>query len=103
MNRPERLTSIESAIEEIRSNARTTYAGALAVVERWHAGPFALGETFTAVDAYLFVFYVWARYRQFDLADLPKLNAWGKRMLERPAFLTAIEREGLLAAFNRAA
>ena len=103
VNRPERHTTIEAAIEEVRANARKTYAEVLAQADRWLAEPFALGDTFTAVDAYLFVFYVWARYRQFDLNELSKLKAWGPRMLQRPAFLTAIEREGLMSAFSRAA
>jgi glutathione S-transferase len=55
------------------------------------------GETFTAADAYLFVVTAWAKFVQLDLGDLHNLQAFVRRVGQRPAVRDAMHAEGLLA------
>lgn len=56
---------------------------------------FLTGANFTAADAYLFVVSRWSKFVNLDLADLPDLQAFIKRVSERPAVQAAIAAEGL--------
>lgn len=55
------------------------------------------GDAFTAADAYLFVVTGWAKFVDLDLAGLPNLDAFLKRVSARPAVREALKAEGLLA------
>lgn len=54
---------------------------------------FLTGETFTAADAYLFVVTRWAKAVKLDLADLADLQAFMKRVGDRPAVQQALQAE----------
>ncbi|HWT16544.1 MAG TPA: glutathione transferase GstA [Patescibacteria group bacterium] len=56
------------------------------------------GAQFSIVDAYLFVVTGWAGYVGLDLAAFPKLQAWRKRVAERPAVRDAMRAEAALTA-----
>jgi len=56
--------------------------------------PYLLGD-FSIADAYAFVTLRWARHFEIDLSGLPKLDAYFKRLTERPAVRKALEEEGL--------
>jgi glutathione S-transferase len=58
-------------------------------------GPHAMGERPSIVDAYLVVYFVWARYMQLDLATLPRLAAWGATHAGQPAVREMLKAEGL--------
>ncbi|GMA76377.1 hypothetical protein GCM10025880_27940 [Methylorubrum aminovorans] len=61
-------------------------------------GDWALGERYSVVDAYLMVFWIWARgpVIGFDMpARFPAWTAQARRMAERPAVRTVFAREGL--------
>lgn len=53
------------------------------------------GEDFSIADCYAFVMLFWARHLQFDLSALPRLDAFGQRVGERPAVQQALTAEGL--------
>jgi glutathione S-transferase len=57
---------------------------------------FALGATYSVVDAYLFVFFSWAKYKEYDLSRWPKYGALAARIAERPATLAVLKQEDLL-------
>ncbi len=66
----------------------------------WVAGQlrgkqFLTGDTFTAADAYLYVITRWSKYVGLDLSDLPELQAFMKRVSERPAVQEALKEEGI--------
>ncbi|MBB3592101.1 glutathione S-transferase [Rhizobium sp. BK529] len=63
------------------------------------AGPYLTGEDFTIADAYLFVCLNWSPWVKIDLDQFPALPAFMKRVASRPAVLTALSEEGLMA-FN---
>lgn len=56
---------------------------------------FLTGNTFTAADAYLYVVTRWAKHVGLELSDLGDLQAFMKRVSERPAVQEAIHAEGL--------
>jgi len=55
-----------------------------------------LGDKFSAADAYLFVVTRWAAAIKFDLSEFPALQAFQKRVHERPAVQAAMAEEGLI-------
>jgi len=59
------------------------------------AGPFLTGEGFTVADAYLFVCLNWSPWIGVDLARWPALEAFMRRVAERPKVQEALEAEGL--------
>ncbi len=77
--------------------ARTKIAERLATVERHlaEAGPFLLGETFTAADAYLFTIVGWSSYTKVDLTNFPAIRAFMARVGARPAVQAAMRAEGM--------
>jgi glutathione S-transferase len=58
-------------------------------------GPFALGETLTIADPYLFVMTRWAD-AMLGLDNWPNLAAFHGRMMERPSVRHVLRFEGLL-------
>jgi len=64
--------------------------------ERLSKGPWALGENFSVVDPYLFVFFSWAApVAKIDLAPYPNLQRHAEALKGRPAAQRAMAAEGL--------
>jgi len=59
---------------------------------------YAMGETFMAVDAYLFTVLGWGKYVDLDLSRWPTLTAYLGRVAARPAVQAALAAEGLIPA-----
>jgi glutathione S-transferase len=57
---------------------------------------FLVGDRFTVADAYLFTVTSWAPHVKLDLSGFPNLQAFQKRVAERPAVQRAMKAEGLL-------
>lgn len=56
---------------------------------------YALGDDFSIVDSYFFVFYRWANFFKISLDGFPKLVNLGIKISERPSVIQALETEGL--------
>lgn len=56
----------------------------------------AMGEQFTAVDAYLFTVLAWAPLHKIDTAPWPNITAYAKRVGARDKVREAMVREGLI-------
>jgi len=56
---------------------------------------FLTGDTFTAADAYLFTVTNWTAYVGLDVSGLSNVQAFMKRVAERPAVREAMAAEGL--------
>jgi len=80
--------------------ARGKIAERLAYVERHleRSGPYLLGETFTAADAYLFTIVGWSAYAKVDLSAFPHLRAYMDRVGARPTVREAMRAEGMKLA-----
>jgi glutathione S-transferase len=66
--------------------------------QRLAAQPFLAGERFGVADAYLFVVTNWAGAVGVDLSGFGALDAFQKRVAERPAVQDALRAEGLAKA-----
>ena len=55
------------------------------VAKRLASTPYLMGETFTAADAYLYTVLVWTKFVKLDLASLPALTDYMKRIAARPS------------------
>ncbi len=78
-----------------QAQTRIHVAPRLDYVERQLAGKEHLGgERFTAADAYLFTMLTWAQRLRFDLASWPALQAFHRRVAQRPAVQETLRVEG---------
>jgi glutathione S-transferase len=58
--------------------------------------PYLMGDKFTVADAYLFTVTNWAAHTGLDLAGYPNVQAFQKRVAERPKVREALKAEGLV-------
>lgn len=97
--RPDRYTSDEGAREALRRDGRQQFAQMLAYIEsRLPETGFAVGEKYSLCDAYLTVFFLWARRFEFPLEGLTRYARLAGEVLLRPAIGRALEQEGFQAA-----
>ena len=84
-----------SASDEVKDAQRKKIGGRLDwVIKELGDKPYLTGDTFTVADAYLFTVLNWARGTKIDLP--PALQAYQKRVAERPAAQAAMKAEGLI-------
>ena len=62
-----------------------------------HGGPWLLGPTYSAVDAYAFMLCRWTRNFARPARALPHIAPWQQRVLARPAVQRRFANEGLAA------
>lgn len=93
-----------AAMEHVQRQGRKNLAKYLALIESRldPASAYALGETFTVVDAYLFVFYLWSydERLQCDLPERPRYRALAERVAARPAVRKVVARERCVRAYD---
>ena len=66
------------------------------VQKRLEGKTWAMGDTFTVADAYLFTILSWTKFVGIDLSPWPGLVAFLERVAARPAVFAALEAEGLV-------
>ncbi len=92
--RPNRFTDDAGAHAGISLKAMPTIRDCFAIIEQKIAGPFAFGDTFSAVDAYLFVFHRWGNRIGIDLGrDFPRFAALCDALAYHPSGAAAIADE----------
>ncbi|NHZ61827.1 glutathione transferase GstA [Massilia genomosp. 1] len=83
--------------EELVNYAHGNLSTRLAYVERMLDGrDYLTGAQFTVADAYLFTVLNWAGVLKFDLSGFPRVQAFQRRVSERPMVQQALRDEGLL-------
>lgn len=96
--RPGLLVADEALFPSVRDAGLARLRDTLLEVERRLAGrPWALGDEFSVVDAYLLVFHIWSQRADVlpHVADMPSWMAHRERMHARPATQRALDREGI--------
>ena len=96
--RPNLLLADEALYPKLQEVGLPGLRATLLEVERRLAGrTWALGDRFSVVDAYLFVFHIWSQRDDVrrHVADMPNWMAHRRRMDLRPATQTALAREGI--------
>lgn len=84
----------------VSQDTKTLYADKLLERYEWLDGQLAgkdylMGDTFTVADGYLFTVTRWAVPMKLDLSRFANVQAYMKRVAERPGVKAAIEAEGL--------
>jgi glutathione S-transferase len=99
--RAERYATSEEAKAEVQAKGRETCRDLWGQIEtRLAQGPWALGEIYSVVDPYLFVFWNWGRGARlgYDMAaDFPNFTAHARRLAARPAVSRVLAEEGIAA------
>jgi glutathione S-transferase len=95
--RPSRYIDDASQFEAVRARSRQTIKECYEKIDTDLAGrEFALGESFTAIDAYLFVFYRWGNGNGFSMVEkYREYTRWAVRMSERQSVKDAVAEEGI--------
>lgn len=102
--RSDRYTSNEAAKEALKVDGRQHFWRMMAHLEsRLPEAGFALGEKYTLCDAYLTVFFLWARRFEFPVAELPRYQQVATQVLARPAIRRTLEQEGFGQIYERGA
>ncbi|HET9580897.1 MAG TPA: glutathione transferase GstA [Usitatibacter sp.] len=57
---------------------------------------YLMGDKFSAADAYLYTVTTWAGFAKVDLSGYANIQAFQKRVAERPAVKQAMKEEGLI-------
>jgi glutathione S-transferase len=95
--RPQRFTANPASYGEIKARADATLQDGFAHIEQQLNGrAWALGDAYSIVDPYLFVFHRWAGLAGADVPGAyPRWHAHAVRMSERPAVVRALQQEGI--------
>lgn len=93
--RPQRYTDHEAAIAALKVDGRQRFLDMLRYIEaRLPADGHVLGDRYSLVDAYVSVFFLWARRFELPVAELPRYQRLFSTVLARPAVRRALEQEG---------
>ena len=96
---PERWADTAEAVGQVKAHAEAKVGAMLAQLDAEmarHRGPWLLGDTFSAVDAYALMLCRWTRgFAHHPARGLPQLGPYLQRVLARPATQRVFEREGL--------
>ena len=95
---PERWADSPDAVKQVKAHAEAKVGVMLDQLDAElarHAGPWLLGPTFSAVDAYALMLCRWTRGFPRPARDLPQLGPYLQRVLARPATQRVFEHEGL--------
>jgi len=88
---------------QVRAHAQARVGGLLDQLDAelaCHAGPWFMGEAFTALDPYVFTLCRWTRnFSARPARSLPHLGPYLQRVLERPATQRVMAAEQLGAPF----
>jgi glutathione S-transferase len=93
VGRPERYTADQSAFAGIKEQGLKTFHGYLKQIDGMLAGREWLGDKYSVLDPYGFVFYTWGVRRELPMAELKNYTAHKDRMLKRPAAQRVVEQE----------
>jgi glutathione S-transferase len=95
VGRPERYTAEASAYPGIKEMGLKTFHGYLQQIDGMLANREWVSDTYSVLDPYGFVFYVWGVRRELPMGELKNYTAFKDRMAKRPAVGRVIEDEKL--------
>ena len=95
ISRPERYASDSAHHPNIQETGRKAFHDYLKQIDARLAGRQWLGEEYSVLDPYAFVFYAWGVRRELPMAELRAYTAFKERMLARPAVGRVVEEENV--------
>jgi glutathione S-transferase len=93
VGRPERYTADTSAFPGIKDMGLKTFHGYLKQTDALLDGREWLGDRYSVLDPYAFVFYTWGVRRELPMGELKNYTAFKDRMMQRPAVRRVAEDE----------
>jgi glutathione S-transferase len=93
VGRPERYTADTAAYSGIKEQGLKTFHGHLKQIDEKLAGREWLGDKYSVLDPYAFVFYTWGVRRELPMGELKNYTAFKDRMKRRPAVSRVLEDE----------
>ena len=91
--RPERYALDTAAFPTIKEAGLKAFHGYLKEIDGMLAGRQWLGEQYSVLDPYAFVFYTWGVRRELPVAELKNYTAFKDRMLQRAAVQRVVADE----------
>ena len=95
ISRPERYASDSAHYPNIQETGRKAFHDYLKQIDARLAGRQWVGDDYSVLDPYAFVFYTWGVRRELPMAELKSYSAFTDRMLERPAVRRVVEEENV--------
>jgi glutathione S-transferase len=93
VGRPERYTADVSAHPGIKEQGLKTFHTHLQQIDGMLAGREWIGDKYSVLDPYAFVFYTWGVRRELPMGDMKNYTAFKDRMLQRAAVQRVVEDE----------
>jgi glutathione S-transferase len=93
VGRPERYSADPGAYPGIKEAGLKTFHSCLQEIDARLAGRQFLGDAYSVLDPYGFVFYTWGVRRELPMAELKNYTAFKDRMAQRPAVQRVLEDE----------
>ena len=101
---PQNFCDLPDSADNVKTLAAKATAANFALVEKALSGKDWVFGTWSAADAYIFVFYNWATKLGLDMSAYPNYGRHFERMQQRPAVQRAMAREAeAFAAMDKAA
>ena len=96
--RSSRWSDDESAWDSMKRKVPDSMTQCFRYIEEYaFVGPYALGDTYTVTDSYLYTVARWLAGDGVDTAQFPKVQAHIQMMANRPAVQWALAAEGVTA------
>jgi len=97
LRRPHRFSDDPEAYDALRAKGRKTVEECFEFIEDKLKGTHAVGDAFTAVDAFLLVNYRWGNEAGIDMqVKYPKYTNLVREALQRDSVQAAIKEEGIV-------
>jgi glutathione S-transferase len=93
VGRPERYSPDTNAHASIKETGLKTFHGYLNQIDGMLSGREWLGDKYSVLDPYAFVFYTWGVRRELPMAELKNYTAFKERMKKQPGVAKVIEQE----------
>lgn len=90
-----RYTDDSTMFDAIKTKSRASVVECFLTIEQKLSGLHAVGDRFTAVDPYLYVFYRWGDKHQMQVEQYKKYTALVANLVKRPSVRAAVEEEGI--------
>ena len=95
IGRTERYTDEKAAFPGIQAKAKQSYGEYMKQIDALYAGREWLADSYSVLDPYAWIFYVWHARRGEPVAELKHYTAMKDRMLKRPAVQRVLADEGV--------
>ena len=100
--RSHRFSDDEAVHDSIRAKGRKNAKDGFEFIESTLTGDFAVGNSFSAVDAYLYVFWRWGREIGVDMSRFPEYSKLAHGVVARPSAQQALNAENITSWVERA-